>query len=332
MDPLHVATAALSFTEFATEIITSVESMKEVIAVRTRVVPKPSVSAQIWKDIAKVISHSETDVAFGAPNLVAESRTQEKTTCESTIGSSTDDLSMPTLWFPELRHSHCGKRQLLESYFKRQSSRTTSSHTIWIDASCIDRDSMKGVYYLLVENGQIHPNTSIVVRSLEGGVSWRRNAVVLDSMDRFKLAYQRQLAHAPVDQPLKSDLINSILSWLNIDTYKEWMWYREHVKFKSRTPASSFAYMAPNSWRQEDEVPPNFRTPPTNTLPNTVFSDFVSGHEDEVTPTFRTPPANTSPYTVFWDFDLYGYEEPVIPTFRSRPLFYGLHPVRLGIG
>jgi hypothetical protein len=157
--------------------------MKEVIAVRTRVVPKPSVSAQIWKDIAKVISHSKTEVTSGVLNLVAESRTQEKTTCASTTGSSTDDLSMPSLWFSELGHSHRGKQVLLESYFKWQSSRTTSSRIFWIDALCIDRDSMKDVYHLLLENGQIHPNPSTVVWSIKGGVSWQLNAVEPDSMD-----------------------------------------------------------------------------------------------------------------------------------------------------
>lgn len=394
----------------------SVVSMKNVIAVRTWVVPKPSASAQIWKDIAKVISHSRTEVASCASNLVAESRTQEKTICASTIELSTDDLSMPAFWFPELGDSHCAKQDLLESYFKRQSSRPplnfptahlsrthyelpdysttyswshsslsnlsdpdfiqcqqshgtvtwryaclshewraeeddqqytlgsgrtervhrsscdpvevfrkklwTLSRTSRIDALCVDRDPMEEVKRQLAAAIRwILSDTPRVV--------WVFDAVKPDSMGYSQLACQ--LTHAPVDQPLDSDLINPILSWWNLGAYNKWMRCMEHVKSKFRTSAFSFVGMAPVSWGHEDEVTPNFRTPPANTSRSTIFSDFVSGHEDEVTPNFRTPSAHNSPNIVFWDFIL-GFRGAIVPTFRSRPLFHGLRALRLGIG
>lgn len=160
-------------------------------------------------------------------------------------------------------------------------------------------------------------------------VVWVLDAVEPDSMSYSKLACQ--LTHTPVDRPLNSDLVNPILSWLNFGTYNEWMRCKEHVKSKFRTSAFSFVGMASISWRHEDEVTPNFRTPPANTSRSTIFSDFVSGHEDEVTPNFRTPPAYNSPNTVFWNFIL-GFRGAIAPTFRSRPLFYGLRALRLGIG
>ncbi|KAH8642819.1 hypothetical protein IG631_00282 [Alternaria alternata] len=430
--------------------------MKEVIAVRTRVVLKPSVSAQIWKDIAKVISRSKTEVASGAPNLVAESRTQEKTTCASTSGSSIDDLSIPAFWFPELGLSHYGKQYLLESYFKWQSSRyplnfattyfwihrelpdystssirslsslptlfdsgliqcqqsrgavtskyTCLSHeweaedddhqytigsgrtervhrspcnsvevfrkkswalprTFWTAGLCISQDHMKEMIRQLAVTHWISSDTTRVIFWFKCGVSRQHNAVEPDSMGCSQLACQ--LAHASlrtpvtvcgdihsrlydllelfrvagrisndfpaVDRPLNSDLVKSILPWSNFGTHNVWMRCKEHIKSKFRTSAFSFASMAPNPWSHEDEVIPNFRTPPVNTSRSTALWNFVSGHEDEVIPNFRTPPANISCHTVFWDF-VSGYERTVVPTFRSRPLFYGLHNHRLGIG
>jgi hypothetical protein len=404
---------------------------------------------QIWKDIAKVISHSKTEIASGAPNLVAERRTQEKTTCASTTGSSIDDLYMPGLRSPELGDSRCAWQDLLESYFNWQSSRSllnlatahlsrihyeppdhstssiwslgclrilldfdliqrqqshgtvtstyvylshewgaeeddqhytmdsdrtrrvhrspcnsmevsknklwTSSRTFWTDSLCVDRESMEPAELWLE---LVRWSLSDIPR-----VFWLFDAVEPDSMGYSQLACQ--LAHASlrtpvticgdihsrlydllelfrvagsisndfpaVDRPLNSDLVKSILSWSNSGTHNVWMRCKEHIKSKFRTSAFSFASMAPDPWSHEDEVIPNFRTPPANTSRSTALWNFVSGHEDEVIPNFRTPPANTSCHTVFWDF-VSGYERTVVPTFRSRPLFYGLHAVRLGIG
>ncbi|CAN9103399.1 unnamed protein product [Alternaria alternata] len=306
-----------------------VVSMKNGIAVRTRVAPKPSASAQIWKDIAKVISHPRTEVASGAPNLVAESRTQEKTICASTIGSSTDDLSIPALWFSELGLSHYGKQYLLESYFKWQSYQSPLNFAttyFWIHRELLDysTSSIRSLSSLPIpfDSGLIQCQQS------HGAVTSNR---LYDLLELFRVAGHIPNDFPAVDRPSNSDLVKSILSWSNSGTHNVWMRCKEHVKSKSRTSAFSFASMAPDPWSHEDEVIPNFRTPSAHALRSTAFWDFVLGHEDEVKPNFRTPPANTSHHTIFWDF-VSGYERTVIPTFRSRPLFYGLHAIRLGIG
>ena len=116
------------------------------------------------------------------------------------------------------------------------------------------------------------------------------------------------LAADILESDLKLDLKEQSLSFKATSTSKKCT-YAVDLEFFAdidpnfRTPPFSFANMTPNPWRHEEEVTPTFRTPISDTPLNSVFCDFVSGHE-----------------------------RIVIPIFRSRPLFYGLHAVRLGIG
>jgi hypothetical protein len=116
--------------------ITCAVNMKETTPVTILGAPESSAYAQISRDIAKAIDHSEAEVASDAPNQVATSHILGGITCSSMPAKSTDDRNdlvdnasklCHVLLQPSSSHSYCPTPVLaLHSSMLARSSRQSS--------------------------------------------------------------------------------------------------------------------------------------------------------------------------------------------------------------